>query len=140
MSPISEAELKARSEAIQKRTMTLPPTQLPGVSVNGSPPKPLPAGIQPKASTAMPKGVTPASAMKPGENDALNGSNTGKDMDTGKAPALPSGGPAAKRSASIVPVEAPATRRPETKPPNAEPKEGAKPGEAPNTQAPVVKP
>ncbi|MBX7208070.1 MAG: hypothetical protein K1X78_07160 [Verrucomicrobiaceae bacterium] len=59
---ISEQEAKARVAAIQKRTMSLPASALPGMGPNG---KPLPPGLQPRASALLPKGVTPTPASVP---------------------------------------------------------------------------
>jgi hypothetical protein len=56
MPSISAAERQARAVAIQKRTLTLPPSSLPGIGPNA---RPLPSGLQPKAGVSFPKGVTP---------------------------------------------------------------------------------
>jgi hypothetical protein len=62
--------MKALAEAMQKRTMTLPPSRLPGVAVQGPDGKPaatltpraLPPGLTPKPNAPMPKGLMPAPA------------------------------------------------------------------------------
>ena len=64
---ISTPEAKARAEAMQKRTMSIPTANLPGIGPNA---KPLPPGLVPNPNAKLPPGVKP---LAPGAEPSATG-------------------------------------------------------------------